>query len=70
MALNTLNNQNAKNTPMDITGLMELFRPEIRSLAAYHVQSSAGMLKLDAMENPYPLPAPVQTAWAETLAAI
>lgn len=70
MALNNLNNQNAKNTPMDITGLMELFRPEIRSLAAYHVQSSAGMLKLDAMENPYPLPAPVQTAWAETLAAI
>jgi histidinol-phosphate aminotransferase len=35
----------------------ELIRDEIRALAAYHVPASAGMVKLDAMENPYRLPA-------------
>jgi histidinol-phosphate aminotransferase len=33
-----------------------LIRDEIRALAAYHVPDSAGMVKLDAMENPYALP--------------
>lgn len=31
-------------------------RDEIRALAAYHVTPAAGLVKLDAMENPYPLP--------------
>ena len=34
----------------------DLIRPEIRALAAYHVAPCEGMVKLDAMENPYPLP--------------
>lgn len=34
-----------------------LIRDEIRALSAYHVADSRGMLKLDAMENPYDLPA-------------
>lgn len=34
-----------------------LLRDEIRALHAYHVPDSAGMIKLDAMENPYSLPA-------------
>jgi len=34
-----------------------LIRDEIRALSAYHVADSAGMVKLDAMENPYDLPA-------------
>jgi histidinol-phosphate aminotransferase len=33
-----------------------LIRPEIQALHAYHVPPADGMLKLDAMENPYPLP--------------
>ena len=33
-----------------------LIRPEIQALHAYHVPPAEGMLKLDAMENPYPLP--------------
>ncbi len=37
-------------TPADI------IREEIRALAAYHVPDSGGMVKLDAMENPYRLP--------------
>jgi histidinol-phosphate aminotransferase len=33
-----------------------LLRQEILALHAYHVPHSDGMIKLDAMENPYPLP--------------
>lgn len=33
-----------------------IIRPEILALSAYHVPPAAGMIKLDAMENPYPLP--------------
>jgi histidinol-phosphate aminotransferase len=33
-----------------------LIRPEIQALHAYHVPPSAGLIKLDAMENPYLLP--------------
>ncbi|BCK86756.1 histidinol-phosphate aminotransferase 2 [Sideroxyarcus emersonii] len=33
-----------------------LLRPEVLGLHAYHVPPAGGMVKLDAMENPYPLP--------------
>lgn len=36
--------------------LDQIIRPEILDLSAYHVQPSIGMVKLDAMENPYSLP--------------
>jgi len=31
-------------------------RPQVRKLAAYHVDETAVRIKLDAMENPFPLP--------------
>ncbi|HVW64586.1 MAG TPA: histidinol-phosphate transaminase [Nitrosospira sp.] len=34
----------------------EIIRPEILALSAYHVPPAKGMVKLDAMENPYGLP--------------
>ena len=34
----------------------EIIRDEIRAIAAYHVPDASGMVKLDAMENPYTLP--------------
>jgi histidinol-phosphate aminotransferase len=34
-----------------------VIRDEVRALAAYHVPDSRGLIKLDAMENPYGLPA-------------
>ena len=34
----------------------QLIRSEILSLSAYQVSPATGMIKLDAMENPYPLP--------------
>jgi histidinol-phosphate aminotransferase len=33
-----------------------IIRPEILALSAYHVPPAKGMIKLDAMENPYTLP--------------
>jgi histidinol-phosphate aminotransferase len=34
----------------------QLIRPEIQALHAYHVPPSSGLIKLDAMENPYLVP--------------
>lgn len=44
-----------------------LVRPEIRALKAYHVPESSGLIKLDAMENPYTWPEALQADWLETL---
>ena len=46
-----------------------IIRDEIAALAAYHVQPAAGLIKLDAMENPFAFPASLRTGLAEALAA-
>lgn len=45
-------------------------RPDVRAAHAYAVQPSAGLLKLDAMENPYRLPPELQRALGERLGAV
>ena len=47
-----------------------LVRDEIRALTAYEVEPAAGLIKLDANENPFPLPAEVQARIAEAAAAV
>lgn len=42
-------------------------RPEIQALSAYHVPSASGMVKLDAMENPYRWPDELVNEWLDTL---
>lgn len=42
-------------------------RPEIRAISAYHVPDAAGMVKLDAMENPYTWPERLRDAWTQRL---
>lgn len=42
-------------------------RPEIQALEAYNVQESSGLIKLDAMENPYPWPDEMREQWLEQL---
>lgn len=44
-----------------------LFRPELRVLSAYHVPDSRGLVKLDAMENPYSWPETMIEDWLEHL---
>ena len=45
-------------------------RPEIRALSAYHVPDSTGLVKLDAMENPYTLPPELRTQLGQRLADV
>ncbi len=42
-------------------------RPEIQQLCAYHVPDATGLIKLDAMENPYPWPGQLLEAWLSAL---
>jgi len=46
----------------------QLIRDEIRALAAYPVPDSQGMVKLDAMENPYGLPPEIEAEVARLVA--
>jgi len=47
-----------------------MIRKDIRALAAYHVPDSTGMLKLDAMENPFTLPDDLREKWASILSQV
>jgi histidinol-phosphate aminotransferase len=47
-----------------------LIRPEIQALKTYHVPDARGLIKLDAMENPYPWPEALKPAWLERLRAV
>lgn len=42
-------------------------RAEIRDLTAYHVPPARGLIKLDAMENPYTWPEPLVDQWLAQL---
>ena len=42
-------------------------RPDVRAMHAYVVQDASGMVKLDAMENPFTLPPELQQALGERL---
>ena len=46
----------------------EIIRDEIRALAGYNVPDASGMLKLDAMENPYRLPEDLRGRIADIIA--
>ena len=50
--------------------LLSWIRPEIRELSAYHVPDAGGLVKLDAMENPYGLPKGLLPRWQEGLATV
>jgi len=47
-----------------------LVRPEIQAVNAYHVAPATGMIKLDAMENPYRLPEAMRAELGRELAAV
>lgn len=51
-----------------MTGHLDVIRDEVRAMSAYHVPPAAGMVKLDAMENPHLLPVPVRQQMAAALA--
>ena len=45
-------------------------RQDVTSMHAYAVQPSSGLIKLDAMENPFPLPQAMQQELGERLAGL
>jgi len=47
-----------------------VIRKDIKALAAYHVPDSSGMIKLDAMENPFPLPGDLKRSWKARLGKV
>ena len=55
-------------TPSDFVAAA--IRPEIRALTAYEVARADGLIKLDAMENPYPLPPAVRAKLAAAIADV
>jgi len=48
----------------------QLVRPEIRALSAYHVPPANDLIKLDAMENPWPWSAEMRSAWLQALQSV
>jgi histidinol-phosphate aminotransferase len=56
----------AMNTPNPL----RFIRQDIQSMHAYAIQDSAGMVKLDAMENPHRLPAGLQAHLGQRLGAL
>ena len=50
--------------------LKNRIRQDVQSMHAYTIQDSAGMVKLDAMENPHQLPAALQAQLGERLGAL
>ena len=50
--------------------LQRLIRSDVQGLHAYAIQPSAGLVKLDAMENPYRLPVRLQAELGQRLGAL
>ena len=61
---------NDRGQPSFADRVAALVRPELRALSAYAVAKAGGMVKLDAMENPHPLPAAQKAALAAALARV
>ena len=55
------------NTPVSD---LRFIRDEVQAMHAYAVQDAAGMVKLDAMENPYALSADLQAQLGERLGRV
>ena len=50
--------------------IIHLIRPEVQALHSYHVPPSRGLIKLDAMENPYSWPAYLRGEWLEEMQGV
>ncbi len=57
-------------TPTDAPSPLSRIRSDVQTMHAYPVQDAAGLLKLDAMENPHRLPAHLQAALGQRLGAL
>ncbi len=56
--------------PDALANALNSIRPDVRAMHSYVVQPSTGMLKMDAMENPFALPEALQAALGQRLGAL
>lgn len=52
---------------MNSRRISDWIRPAVQDMSAYHVPDAQGMVKLDAMENPYCLPAELKEQWVAAI---
>jgi histidinol-phosphate aminotransferase len=57
-------------SPTPATCVTRTIRPDVLAMHRYTVQPAAGMVKLDAMENPYPLPPTLAAQLGQVLANV
>lgn len=60
----------APNASAPNARVARVLRADVLAMSAYHVPAADGFVKLDAMENPYPLPDALRDAFARRLAAV
>ncbi|MEJ8846526.1 histidinol-phosphate transaminase [Variovorax rhizosphaerae] len=58
------------NAPQTHAGALGRIRADVQSMHAYAVQDARGLLKLDAMENPFSLPPALQAELGQRLGAL
>ncbi len=56
--------------PANLSSALQRIRADVRAMHAYAVQPAAGLLKMDAMENPFGLPPALQAALGQRLGAL
>ena len=56
--------------PSTADRIAAVIRQDVQSMHAYAIQDSAGLVKLDAMENPFRLPEALQRALGERLGRV
>ena len=59
-------------TPLPTTAerIAAVIRQDVKSMHAYAIQDSTGLVKLDAMENPFRLPEALQRSLGERLGKV
>ena len=57
-------------TDSSLSPALQRIRADVRAMQAYVVQDSAGLLKMDAMENPFSLPLVLQAELGQRLGAL
>lgn len=50
--------------------IAQWIRPEIRAINAYSIHAATGLIKLDAMENPYTWPESLRQEWAKRIESV
>ena len=64
-------NQNlSSGSPIPSSPWLKHIRQDVQSMHAYAIQDSTGMVKLDAMENPFTLSPELQKQLGERLGAL